>query len=112
MEIANNPLLRNKAYLFAVVIDSTEAFQSKNKERFASKLKIIDPSFNFEHESVNPEVQFTRFASVYIYSSDHFQIPKPKKVSFGTLFRFQIPLAHPRFGFIFNSGLNLVMTVP
>lgn len=80
MEIANNPLLRNKAYLFAVVIDSTEAFQSKDKERFASKLKIIDPTFNFQHESVNPEVQFTRFASVYIYSSNQYQIPKPKKV--------------------------------
>jgi len=86
MEIANNPLLRNKAYLFAVVIDSTEAFQSKNKERFASKLKIIDPTYNFKQDSVNPEIQFNHFSSVYIYSADQQHIPKPKKVLF-TLFK-------------------------
>lgn len=100
MEIANNPLLRNKAYLFAVVIDSTEAFQSKNKDRFASKLKIIDPSFNFKTESVNPEIQFTRFASVYIYSDSQFQIPKPKKV--GDIIRLR------RFNFVVSDNGELV----
>lgn len=100
MEIANNPLLRNKAYLFAVIIDSTEAFQSKNKERFASKLKIVDPSFNFQEESVNPEVQFTHFSSVYIYSSDERQIPKPKKV--GDIIRLR------RFNFVVSENGELV----
>ena len=88
MEIANNPLLRNKAYLFAVVMDSTEAFQSKNKERYASKLKIVDPSYNFQHDSVNPEIQFNHFSSIYIYSADQQQIPKPKKVHLNSFLHF------------------------
>lgn len=100
MEIANNPLLRNKAYLWAVVIDSTEAFQSKNKDKFASKLKIIDPSFNFEQDSVNPEVQFTRFASIYIYCTNQNHIPKPKKV--GDIVRLR------RFNFVVSENGELV----
>ena len=100
MEIANNPLLRNKAYLFAVVIDSTEAFQSKNKDKFASKLKIIDASFNFEAQSVNPEIQFTKYASVYVYSASQHQIPKPKKV--GDIVRLR------RFNFVVSENGELV----
>lgn len=92
--------MRTKAYLFGVIIDCTEPFKSKEKLKYASKIKIIDPSFNCLEESFNPEIKFNRFATIYIYSNDENNTPKPKKV--GDIIRLR------RFNFVVSEKGELI----
>ena len=67
---------------------------------FACKLKIIDSSFNFKENIVNPEINFNRYVSIYIYSDDERNIPKPKKV--GDIIRLR------RFNFVVSENGELI----
>ena len=46
--IAKNPEGNSHYLLFGVIIDISEPYKSENSTNYTTKLKIIDPSFNYK----------------------------------------------------------------
>lgn len=65
---------------FGVIIDISEPFRYDDKEDYITKLKVIDPTFNFKAYIQNKEIKFHKFVTVQIYSKDLKKCPKAKNV--------------------------------
>ncbi len=65
---------------FGIIIDVSEPFKYEEKEDFVTKIKIIDPTFNFKAYIQNKEIKFHKYITVLIYSKTMAQCPKVKHV--------------------------------
>lgn len=74
--IALEPESHNHSNLFAVVIDVSEPSKSETNNNFITKLKIIDPSFNYKAEVKVHALKFHKFVHVNIYTETPEQAPK------------------------------------
>jgi hypothetical protein len=63
-----------------VIIDICEPFKFEDKEQFVTKVKIIDPTFNFQAYITNKDIKFHKFVTVHLYSDTVEQAPKAKNV--------------------------------
>lgn len=76
--IANDPELTDQPLLFAVVVDLSEPVP--HRHRFLTKLKVIDPSFNFLIAQKSPDLRFSRFCHVNVGSETWETAPRIKNV--------------------------------
>lgn len=79
-EIAMNPQTHNHSHLFAVIIDVSEPHKSDANNNFNTRLKIIDPSFNYKAEVKVKELKFHKFVYINIYSETPEAAPKVNSV--------------------------------
>ena len=91
---------RNKAYIFAVIIDIGEPFVFEDKEEYVTKVKVIDPSFNFKAYIQNSSIKFHKFVTIHLYSESVESAPKAKNV--GDILRMR------RFHFVLSEKGELV----
>ena len=66
--IAANKSQKNQYLLFGVIIDISEPYQTEKSTNFTTKLKIIDPSFNYKQKIDAEGIKFFKFAYINIYS--------------------------------------------
>lgn len=78
--IAENPEGNNHYLLFAVIIDISEPYKSEESTNYTTKLKIIDPSFNYKEELDIKALKFHKFVHVNIYSETPDNAPKIQHV--------------------------------
>ncbi len=98
--IAYNEGLRDRCYVYACIVDMAEPFKVEDKEHFAIKLKIIDPSFNFKIQEDYKTIKFQRYAYLYIYAKTVTDLPTIENV--GEVIRLR------RFKFIENVYGELI----
>ena len=79
-EIAEKPEVKDLRLTFGVVIDVTEPIKYEDKSNYITKLKIIDPSFNYKAEIKNKNVKFHKFVHVSIFTDNINEAPKIKHV--------------------------------
>lgn len=65
---------------FGVIIDISEPFRYEDKDDYVTKIKVIDPTFNFKAYITNKEIKFHKFVTIQIYSKMLNKGPKVKKV--------------------------------
>lgn len=65
---------------FGVIIDNSEPFRYDEKEDYVTKIKIIDPTFNFKAEIGNKEIKFHKYVTVHVYSKIQSKCPKVRNV--------------------------------
>ena len=78
--IALDPSAHHHHLLFAVVIDVSEATKMQEGANFNTKVKIIDPSFNYKTELKTPQLKFHKFVHVNVYSETPENAPKVTNV--------------------------------
>ena len=66
--------------LFAVIIDISEPYKTQTTTNFTTKMKIIDPSFNYKSVLNNDKIKFHKYTTVYIYSETPDNAPKIQNV--------------------------------
>lgn len=74
--IADNPEGNNHYLLFAIIIDISEPYKTEESTNYTTKLKIIDPSFNYKVDLEAKELKFHKFVHVNIYSETPDNAPK------------------------------------
>ena len=79
-EIAEYPDTKELKLTFGVVIDVTEPIKYEDKSNFITKLKIIDPTFNYKAEIKNKNIKFHKFIHVSIFTDNVTGAPKIKHV--------------------------------
>lgn len=79
-EIAEYPKIKDLRLTFGVVIDVTEPIKYEDKQNYVTKLKIIDPSFNYKAEIKNRDIKFHKFVHVSVYTDSANAAPKIKHV--------------------------------
>lgn len=65
---------------FGIIIDISEPFRYEDKDDYVTKIKVIDPTFNFKAYITNKEIKFHKFVTIQIYSKILAKGPKVKKV--------------------------------
>lgn len=65
---------------FGVIIDISEPFRFDDKDEYITKVKIVDPTFNFKALIKNPEIRFHKYVTVQIYSKRIEHCPKARFV--------------------------------
>ena len=65
--IADDPDRSNYCLLFAVVIDISEPYKIEKSTNYTTKLKVIDPSFNYKTNLHVKNLKFHKFVHVNIY---------------------------------------------
>ena len=83
--IANDPSSHHHHLLFAVVIDVSEPMKMEEGNNFNTKLKVIDPSFNYKTEVKTPKLRFHKFVHINIYTETPEEAPKV--ISVGDIIR-------------------------
>jgi hypothetical protein len=78
--IAQNPESSNHWLIFAVVIDVSEPVKQPESLTFVTKLKIIDPSFNYKQELKIDRLKFHKFVHINIYSNSIEECPQVRCV--------------------------------
>lgn len=78
--IAESPESNLHFLLFAVVIDVSEPTKHDETSNFITKLKVIDPSFNYKEEVKVDRLKFHKFVHINIYSEKPDEAPKIKCV--------------------------------
>lgn len=71
---------RDKKLSFGIIIDVSEPHQYANNEMFVTKLKLIDPSFNYLALIKNREIKFHKYVTVSVYSNYISRCPKIKNL--------------------------------
>ncbi len=66
--VARNPEANQHYLLFGVIIDISEPYKTQDSTNYTTKLKIIDPSFNYKARLHNDKIKFHKFVHVNIYS--------------------------------------------
>ena len=56
-DIAEEEQNRDKMLTFGVIIDVSEPFRYDNRDEYVTKLKVIDPSFNYKAYINNPNIK-------------------------------------------------------
>lgn len=78
----------------------SEPYRYDNRDEYVTKLKIVDPSFNYKAYIDNPNIKFHKFTTVHIYSNYIAKSPKIKNV--GDVLRLR------RFNFVVTPKGELV----
>ena len=99
-DIAEEEQYRDKMLTFGVIIDVSEPFRYDNRDEYVTKLKIIDPTFNYKAYINNPNIKFHKFVQVHIYSNFIAKSPKIKNV--GDILRMR------RFNFVVTPKGELI----
>ncbi len=79
--IAELPLINHTNHLlFAIIIDISEPIKKGDKpsSNYNTKLKVIDPSFNYKQKLENPNLKFHKFVHVNIYTETPEEAPRIK----------------------------------
>jgi hypothetical protein len=79
-EIAEYPGTKELKLTYGVVIDVTEPIKYEDKHNYITKLKIIDPTFNYKAEIKNKDIKFHKFVHVSIFTNNVNSAPKIKHV--------------------------------
>lgn len=74
--IVNNPEGNLHYLLFGIIIDISESYKSAKSNNYTTKLKIIDPSFNYKAMIDNKNIKFHKFVHINIYSETPDKAPK------------------------------------
>jgi hypothetical protein len=72
-ECANS---RHKVYTFGVVVDLSEPFQVLEDQNYTTKIKVIDPTFNYNETIENEEIRFQNYAYIYVYAKTPDILPR------------------------------------
>jgi len=99
-DVAEEECHRDKKLSFGVIIDVSEPFRYDNRDEYVTKLKIVDPTFNYKAYINNPNIKFHKFVTVHIYSNWIAKSPKIKNV--GDILRLR------RFNFVVTPKGELV----
>lgn len=78
--IAEAPEINPHYLLFAVIIDISEPYKSVNSSNWTTKLKVIDPSFNYHSQHNIPNLKFHKFVYINIYTEKPEAAPRIKYV--------------------------------
>ncbi len=70
---------QNHAHVFAVVLDVSNPYKKDNGQ-FVTRLKVIDPSFNYRTIEKVEKLKFHKFVSVFIYHEIPEDTPKIEKI--------------------------------
>ena len=62
--------------LFAVIIDISEPFRSSDNSHYVTKMKVVDPSFNFLAQLKLPDLKFHKFVHVSIFTDTVEEAPR------------------------------------
>lgn len=74
--VAENPEGNNHYLLFAIIIDISEPYKTEESTNFTTKLKVIDPSFNYKANIDAKNLKFHKFVHVNIYSETPESAPR------------------------------------
>lgn len=74
--IADNPEGNLHYLIFAVIIDVSEPTKIEESKNYITKLKVIDPSFNYKEELKLPRLKFHKFIHVNIFTETPEEAPK------------------------------------
>ena len=74
--IAENPTGNLHFLLFAVIIDISEPTKLEESKNYITKLKVIDPSFNYKEELKLGQLKFHKFIHVNIFTETPEDAPK------------------------------------
>lgn len=77
--IAEHPDSKS-ALLFAVIIDISEPSKNDENSSYLTKLKVIDPGFNFKAVLKLPDLKFHKFVHISVYSETPEDAPRIKFV--------------------------------
>ena len=78
--VADHPDPNAHYLLFGVVVEISEPTKSEECSNYLTKIKIIDPSFNYRQELDLPQLKFVKYAFISIYSETPESAPKIKYV--------------------------------
>ena len=78
--IAEAPEANPHYLLFAVIIDISEPYKSVNSSNWTTKLKVIDPSFNYHSQHDIANLKFHKFVYINIYTEKPEAAPRIKYV--------------------------------
>lgn len=76
--IAENPDQNAHYLLFAVIIEISEPMKSEEGSNYLTRVKIIDPSFNYRQDLACPQLKFHKYVHVNIYTETPDDAPKIK----------------------------------
>jgi hypothetical protein len=99
-DIAEVEAYRDKKLSYGIIIDVSEPFRYENRDEYVTKLKIVDPTFNYKAFINNENIKFHKFVTVHIYSNWIAKSPKIKNV--GDILRLR------RFNFVVTPKGELV----
>jgi len=74
--IAENPEANLHYLLFAVVIDVSEPTKHEDSSNYVTRLKVIDPSFNYKEEIDAERLKFHKFVHINIFSEKPEESPR------------------------------------
>lgn len=74
--IAENPTGNLHYLLFAVIIDVSEPSKVEESKNYITKLKVIDPSFNYKEELKLSQLKFHKFIHINIFTETPEDSPK------------------------------------
>lgn len=74
--IAQNPEANNHYLLFAIIIDISEPYKTEESTNYTTKLKVIDPSFNYKANIDAKNLKFHKFVHINIYSETPESAPR------------------------------------
>ena len=74
--IAENPTGNLHYLLFAVIIDVSEPIKVEESKNYITKLKVVDPSFNYKEELKISQLKFHKFIHVNIFTETPEDAPK------------------------------------
>ena len=79
-EIASSPSSNPHYLLYTVVIDISEPYKSPNSSNWTTKLKVIDPSFNYKTDHNIEKLKFHKYVYINIYTEKPEGAPRIKYV--------------------------------
>lgn len=74
--IAEDPVGNNHYLLFAIIIDISEPYKTEESTNYTTKLKVIDPSFNYKADIDAKNLKFHKFVHINIYSETPESAPR------------------------------------
>lgn len=66
--IAENPEANERYLLYAIIIDISEPHKPDETSNYITRLKIIDPSFNYKAQLSVPNLRFHKFVHISVFS--------------------------------------------
>ena len=75
-EIVKSPETNSQYLLFGIIIDISEPYKISESTNYTTKLKIIDPSFNYKSKLTSKSLKFHKFVHINIYSETPERSPR------------------------------------
>lgn len=98
--ISDKPDANLHFLLYAVIIDVSEPIKLEDGSNYITRIKIIDPSFNYKEELKNSNLKFHKFVHINVFTEKPEEAPKVKYV--GDIIRLR------RFRFKLSSRFELM----